>query len=373
MEMKRIPFSFCCCAILIGVSLLFLVNGCKKKEVKVQERTFNVNAALVETRPLRPFIEAVGTLNPFEEVTVSAEIEGILKAVNVEEGTIVTKGMTLAEIKETDYLNEVKRDEALLRQAEANLSNIKLEFQRKEALFKEGLVTKQQYDDVTTRLSLAEAEIDRVNAMLSMARQKLSKTKVISPMAGVIKEKKVSSGDFVKNGTPLFVLIQTNPLKLIFTVPESDVAKLKVNQDVILKVSAYPDREFHGKSKIIYPSLEEKTRSLSIEAIVPNQDRLLKPGLFAKVILFTGEARQTVVVPVTSLLYEAEKVKVFVIEGDRARERMVKIGSKYGEMMEIKEGLKPGEKIAITGQQNLSEGAKVVIRNEIPKDGKQGG
>jgi len=358
---KKKPVIILYCLLLAAYCLLFSW-GCNKKDAKVEEKAYNVQLQTAEKKPLRPFIEATGTLNPNEEVFISAEVEGVLKSVKVDEGVHVSKGMLIAMIDDTDYNNEVKRDEALLRQAEATFANTKLEFQRKEALFKEELVTKQQFDDVSTRLSLTEAEIDRVKAALSLAKQKLSKTRIHSPLACVVKEVKVSTGDFVKNGTQLFVIIQPNPIKLRFAVPEKDVGKLKVGQDVILKVDAFPDREFKGKVSIIYPSLDEKTRTIMVEALVPNPNEVLKPGLYAKVILYTGEAKDTVVVPVTSLLYEAEKVRVFVVEGDRAKERNVKLGSKYGELMEIVEGIKEGEKVVVAGQQTLSEGAKVNVQ-----------
>ncbi|OPY67899.1 MAG: Multidrug resistance protein MdtA precursor [Syntrophorhabdus sp. PtaU1.Bin002] len=322
----------------------------------------------VARKPLRPFIESIGTLNPYEEVSISAEVEGILKTVKVDEGTVVSRGMLLAAIDDVDYALEVKRAEAALRQTQATLENTKLEFRRKDALYKEELVTKQQYDDVTTRLALAEAEVERAKAALSLARVKLSKTRIHSPIACVVKEKKISAGDFVKNGTSLFVIIQPNPLKLRFTVPEKDVAKLKIKQDVLLKVDGLPGSEFKGKVNIIFPHVEERTRTLMVEALVPNDSGILKPGLFAKVILYTGDERDTIVVPVTALLYEAETVKVFTVEGDRARERLVKLGSKYGELMEITEGLKEGEKVVTAGQQNLSEGVKLSVQPAVPEN-----
>jgi RND family efflux transporter MFP subunit len=367
---KRILFIICICSLFAVHSSLFL-TGCKNKEAKTaEEKTFNVQIQATETKPLRPFIEATGTLNPNEEVFISTEVDGILKSVKVDEGVHVSKGMMLAMIDDTDYGNEVKRDEALLKQAEASHANAKLEFQRKEALYKEELVTQQQFDDVSTRLSLAEAEIDRVKAALSIAKQKLAKTRIYSPLACVVKEVKVSMGDFVKNGTQLFVIIQSNPLKLHFAVPEKDVGKLKAGQDVILKVDAFPDKEFKGKASIIYPSLDDKTRTLMVEALVPNPNEILKPGFFAKVILYTGEARNTIVVPVTSILYEAEAMRVFVVEGDRSKERKVKLGNKYGEFMEVVEGLKEGEKVVVAGQQTLSENAKVSVKTSTSGDKK---
>jgi len=358
------------------VTSLFTAVACQKKDTKtVEEKVFNVQIQDAVKRPLKPFIESIGTLNPFEEVTVSAEIEGVIRSVKVEEGSQVSKGMLLAAIDDSDYSLEVKRAEATLRQAEATLENTKLEFKRKDALYKEELVTKQQYDDVTTRLSLAEAEVERAKASLSLAKLKLSKTKIISPLACVIKEKRVSAGDFVRNGTPMFVIIQPNPLKLRFTVPEKDVGRLKTNQEVMLKVDGFAETEFKGRVNIVFPYVEEKTRTLQVEALVPNNNGLLKPGLFSKVILYTAGERDTIVVPVTALLYEAEKVRVFVTEGDRAKERVVKLGSKYGELMEIIDGVKAGEKVVSMGQQNLSEGAKVSIQQATPaslQSGKSG-
>jgi RND family efflux transporter MFP subunit len=362
--MKRLFNVFLC--FIIIVSLVAIV-ACKKKDAKsVEDKVFNVQVQDVVKKPLRSFIESIGTLNPFEEVTVSAEVEGVLRSVKIEEGTQVSKGMLLAAIDDSDYGLEVKRAEAALRQAEATLENTKLEFKRKDALFKEELATKQQYDDVTTRLSLTESEVERAKASLSLAKLKLSKTKITSPLACVVKEKRVSAGDFVKNGTPLFIIIQTNPIKLRFTVPEKDIGRLKTNQEVALRVDGFPGSEFKGKVNIVFPNVEEKTRTLQVEALVPNNKGVLKPGLFAKVILYTAGEKDTIVVPITALLYEAEKVKVFIIEGDRAKEREVKLGSKYGELMEIIDGVKEGEKIVSIGHQNLSEGAKVSVQQATP-------
>lgn len=354
------------CSVIIS-SLVGAV-ACQKKDTKtLEEKVFNVQTQDVVQKPLKPFIESIGTLNPFEEVTVSAEIEGVIRSVKVEEGSQVSKGMLLAAIDDSDYSLEVKRADAVFKQAEATLENTRLEFKRKDVLYKEELVTKQQYDDVTTRLSLAEAEVERAKASLSLARLKLSKTKITSPLACVIKEKRVSAGDFVRNGTPLFIIIQPNPLKLRFTVPEKDVGRLRVNQEVMLRVDSFAEAEFKGRVNIVFPNVEEKTRTLQVEALVPNNNGLLKPGLFAKVILYTAGERDTIVVPVTALLYEGEKVRVFVTEGDRAKERVVKLGSKYGEFMEIIEGIKTGEKVVFMGQQNLSEGAKVSIQQITPQ------
>lgn len=351
--------------VAISLGFLFLsilLGGCGQKEAKVlEERIVKVQVQTVQTKSLRPFVDAIGTMKSFEQVAVSSEVDGILKNVYAEEGSQVSKGALLAAIDDRDYVNELRRMEAALRQAEATQKNMKAEYARKEALYKEELVTRQQYDDVATRLALSDSEVDRARAALNITRERLSKTRVYAPMAGFISEKRVSAGDYVRNGSHIYTLVQIDPIKLLFTVSEKDIGKLKMNQDVVLRVDAFPDREFKGKVSIIYPTLDEKTRALQVEARIPNVERLLKPGLFARAKLYTGKEKEMVVIPITSLLYQDGKIKVFIVERDRAKEKEVKTGEKYGEWMEIAEGLRKGDALIVMGQQNLSEGIKVNV------------
>jgi membrane fusion protein (multidrug efflux system) len=171
----------------------------------------------------------------------------------------------------------------------------------------------------------------------------------------------VTSGDYIRNGTPLISIIRTDLLKLSFTVSEKDVGSLRTGQNVTFTVDAFPGREFRGQLKTIYPSLDERTRSLQVEAEVTNSDGSLKPGFFARVTLYTGEARKTVIAPVTALLYDNSATKLFVVEENRAKERKIRTGRKYGEFMEIVEGLKEKEVIVTVGQNNLMEGVLVHV------------
>jgi membrane fusion protein (multidrug efflux system) len=196
---------------------------------------------------------------------------------------------------------------------------------------------------------------------LDLAHEKLAKTSIYAPMAGAVKEKRVTAGEYIRNGTFLVSIIRTDMLKLSFTITEKDVGSLRVGQDVAFTVGAFPGREFRARLKTIYPSLEEKTRSLQLEAVLTNAEQSLKPGLFARVTLYTGPARGTVLAPITALLYDNSITKLFVVEGDRAKEREVKIGRKYGEFMEITEGLKEEEIVVTVGQNNLMEGVLVNV------------
>jgi membrane fusion protein (multidrug efflux system) len=347
---------------LLLCAALAAASGCKKQEKEAQkEKAVNVRVRAAEARSLRPFVESIGTLNPYEAVTASSELDGILKTILVDEGSPVSKGQLIAEIKEIDTLLAVEQANATLKQAEATLANAKLEHQRKEALYREELVTKQQYDDIVARLAVTQGEVERARAGLDLAKEKLTKTKIHAPMAGSIQEKRVTAGDYVRNGTFLVSIIRTDLLKLNFSVTEKDVGSIRANQDVSFVVDAFPGREFRGRVKTIYPRLEEKTRSLQVEAVVANGDGRLKPGLFCRVTLYTGPARNTVVVPINALLYDNSSTKLFIVEGDRAKERKVRTGRKYGEFMEIVEGVKDQETVVIVGQNNLMEGVLVHV------------
>jgi len=337
-------------------------TGCRKQEQKeAVERSINVRVWTAEKRALRPFVESLGTIKPYEEVIVSSEVDGIMQSIRVNEGAPVSRGELIAEMKDTDYRLDAERATAVLKQAEASLASTKQEYERKDALYREELLTKQQFEDISARLILAQGDVERAKVGLALAREKLAKTKAFAPLTGVVKEKRVTEGDYIRNGTFLVSIIRIDLLKLVFTIPEKDVSNLREGQDVVFAVDAFPGREFRGKLTTIYPSLEEKTRSLQVEAAVVNPDRSLKPGLFARVTLYTGPAKESVVVPITALLYDDSTTKLFTVEGDRAKEKMVKIGRKYGEFMEIAEGLKAKEIVVTVGQNNLMEGVKVNV------------
>ncbi len=351
--------------LLFLMLLIFFISAplisCKKEKKEEKEILINVHVTAAQTKTVRPYIETTGSLKADEDVMISSEVDGIVKSIKVEEGTAVSKGSLLVEINETDYLLDKQRAEAALKQAEATLANVKSEFQRKESLYKEELITRQQYDDISTRVILAEADLAKAKSMLESSEERLARTRIYSPLNGMVKEKKISSGDFVRISSPLLHLIKVDPLKLHFTISEKDIASLKTGQEVDFTVDSFPDKKFRGRVNLLYPNVEERTRTLQAEAVVPNSGRLLKPGLFVRATIYTGPPRDVIVAPLTALIYDNSTVSLFVVEGSLARVRKVTTGRKYGEDIEIIEGLNEKERIVVVGQNNLSEGIKVNV------------
>ncbi|MBF0609455.1 MAG: efflux RND transporter periplasmic adaptor subunit, partial [Magnetococcales bacterium] len=183
------------------VVFMCLLPGCKKGELPPApaEKTINVITVPALKATLRAFVEATGSLEPFERVTVSSEVDGILSQLTVTEGARVSKGAVLARVNDSDLALSLKSAELAVTQAEASLTNLRGEFQRKSDLYKDQLVTKQQFDDISTRLAIAQAEVGRAKAAMELSRQRLDKTTIYSPLGGAVEVKKASAIAFSKS------------------------------------------------------------------------------------------------------------------------------------------------------------------------------
>lgn len=346
-----------------SMSLVFSLLACTEKREGAQkhEKILNVKVAKVTRQVHRPMVETVGSIRPLEEVVVSSEVDGVLKEVFVEEGDRVAKGQVLAQVNDIDYRLAVQAAEASLKLAEANHENAKTTFLRMEALFRKEVISKQEYDNQITRLDVSARELDRARTQLSIAQERLNKTVIRSPIKGEVRQKLASAGDFVGAGRALFRVVDAEKVKIVFAVPEKDAPKVKPGQDVSFTVDAYPGRNFPGTVSAVLPNLDEHSRMLEVHALAPNRSGELKPGMFARVRVFVGSERPIVVIPVTAVLYEGTRTRVFMAEKGYAREREVKLGAKYDEMMEVISGVEEGESIIVLGQNAAADGVKIRV------------
>lgn len=353
---------------LILIAGIILSTGCTKNKTENKADNTEVNnnstAVYVESvkkQTIKPQINGTGSLKAYETAVVSSENSGNLSNVYFREGQSVSVGTTLASVNSTDYVLMVRNAQAGLSQAKASYENTRTEYNRKKTLYQKEIIPRQQFDDVETRLTLSSSDIDRAQSNLALARQELRKATISSPISGFIKTKLASTGDYVKAGTPIFEIIKINPLKLIFTVPEESISKIKKGQEVNFTVNAFPDKQFKAVVRTLYPDLDEQTRNLSVEAVVNNSNGLLKPGMFADINIFTGESKSILTVPSVAVMFDDENASVYVIQNGAAKIIPVKVGNKYGEMTEIVEGLTENQQVIVSGQQGLVEGVKVHV------------
>lgn len=356
----------------------------------------DVATAPALTRNLQRDVEVVGSFAADEEVVVSAQAAGELSQLNVDFGGYVSQGQVIATIDQRDAKLKVEQAEATLKQtlarlgmkegekfdsnqnadvrvAKSQLDWAKLELDRSVKLIEKGDIPRSSYDEKVTNHNLAQARyqaaLDSVNqqlaaveqqkAALALAKKALADTVVRSPISGAVKEKHASRGSYLMVNGKIVTLVKINPLRLRADIPESSVAAVRTGQTINVSVDAFPNRTFTGRVVRIGPSLDEKTRALTVEAEVANSGNLLRPGMFAKSRLITSANAPAVMVPQRAVVTVAGLSKVFVIESGKAVERVVKTGATDGDLIEIVEGVKDGETVATSNLDKLQTGTAV--------------
>jgi membrane fusion protein, multidrug efflux system len=216
---------------------------------------------------------------------ISAKLPGRVGKIFVEEGARVRKGQPLLEI-ESDYLKiEVERAQAAVARAKAAEGEARRDFERKEGLVAKGSVSQAVFDRTRATLDEAEATRAEAEAALALAQQRLADAVMVSPIDGIVAERKTDVGERLGEATVAFVLVQMSPLKVRFRLPERYLSQIERGQVVRARVDPYPDEVFEGKVTTVVRAVDSATRTFVVEAEIPNRDERLKPGLFTRVEL----------------------------------------------------------------------------------------
>jgi RND family efflux transporter MFP subunit len=389
-------------ALLLLAAATAACSGGKPANAKADQKseaeaiTIEVATVPVLERSTRRGIEVVGSLEAQDEVTVSSQSSGNLEEIGVDVGTPVSRGQAIGRIDSRELRLRVEQSEAALRQAEARLGigpgekldpqkqpdvrqakaaleRARFDLNASQRLVEQGDISRQQLDVAQRAFEQAEARYQAAfenvrnleavlaekRASLELSRKQLNDSAIISPLSGIVKEKLASRGEYLQPGKAVATIVQINPLRLKLEVPEAFSASISRGQTVTLKVDAFADREFQGQIKRINPSVDEKNRSLIAEAEVPNGSGLLRPGMFARAQVVSKTEGMAMMVPERAVVSLAGVNKVFVVEGARAVERQVKIGTRDGSLVEILEGVRVGERVVTTNTDKLHDGVTV--------------
>ncbi|MBY0278983.1 efflux RND transporter periplasmic adaptor subunit, partial [Candidatus Binatia bacterium] len=294
-------------------------------------------------------VDFVGTLRADAEAEVATEVDGRLLAIAADLGDQVAEGQVLASLDSATL-------EAQVREATANLQKASTDEARAEKLKAQGVMSQQEFDTISSAQHVAQARRD----VLAIH---LAHTKIRAPFAGRIAKRLVDVGNYVRVGTPIFVLVADDPLRLRGEVPERFVSELAIGQEVRGSVEAFPGEVLKGRLARISAAADSTSRALTVEATVPNPDGRLKVGFFCKAAILTKSDAEALVVPVEALVNFAGVTRVFVVdEGGIARTRPVRTGLALGTKVEIVEGLTRGDRVATSALARLAEGSKVVVR-----------
>lgn len=309
-------------------------------------------------------LKAVGSFLAEDEVTISAEVDGRIASIAVDEGYPLETGQVVLRLEQEKPQLEVARAEAEVREAQANVELQQVTLRRRAELLKERMISQQVYDETAAQAELAKARLERAEAVLRLARKSFKDTTVLSPLNGIITARHVAVGEYIKAGQALFTAVKTHPLKLLFTLPERFAGEVRPGQQVTVKVKAYPDRQFAGRIYFINPQVDPQTRALQLKALVDNRDGRLKPGFFADVQLLVGTNENAVVLPQEAVVLREDRALAYVVESGSARERAVALGERFDGKVEILSGIHPQELVVTSGNYLLQDGQVVTVVND---------
>ncbi len=297
---------------------------------------------------LEETVEVTGSLLPWREATVSIEADGRIAALSADIGSAVAAGSVIARVAPEEYHLKVRQAEAELKAAKADLARI-------TNLVEKSMATQQQADETARRVEVARVALDT-------AKKKLADTELRTPFDGTIAKRLVNEGEYVRTGTALFQIVQTNPLKFVAGVPERYATGVKSGTRVT--VTAATGETSTGIIRRVGPVVDQQSRAFTIEAEVPNRDRTIKAGTFATARIALPGKRSVVMVPETALVSFAGTDKVFVLVGDHIEERIVTVAGRTGTTIALEKGLAAGDRVVTSAAETLYHGMKAVPREE---------
>ncbi|MBI5888261.1 MAG: efflux RND transporter periplasmic adaptor subunit [Deltaproteobacteria bacterium] len=374
-------------ALAASVAVLFFSVGCGKEAgTPVNNGTkaagvaaLGVKTALAEERNIVRSVESVGTLLAWEEVTVSSDAAGTVEKINADLGDKVKAGGVLAVLDQREARLNLEDAEAAhqtgiktLEKEKARLEDSKTTFKRNSELKKQGMVSESQFDAARTQYDVALAQMKEAGARarqsaarLNFSRKRLADTIIKAPISGEVSKRFVSAGEAVRERMGLFTIVSTGRLKFSGAVPEVFVPDLEIGAEVAVSIEAFKDRVFKGRLTRLSPVVSPETRTLEIEAVIPNADGALKPGFFAKGAVSAKKSSAAVFVPEAAVYSFAGVTKVFVVSGGKASERRVSTASSSGDMVEVIGDIKAGDNVALNKLGALFDGAPVVVEAPV--------
>jgi RND family efflux transporter MFP subunit len=349
------------------LALALLAAACSggSKPQEAGKPAVAVETAAVATSDLEQAVEVVGALSARSAADVKTEYSGTVAEVLVTQWVAVRKGTPLARLDTREAGAGVQSARAMLLTAQVAAQRAARELERTLKLQEAGLATRQAADEARTAEEAARAAVASAQAQLDMAQTRLAKALIRAPIDGVVSERNVNVGDYVENmggPAPMFRIVDGRVLELVAAVPSARIGELAVGQPLVFASDALPDKEFRGQVSFINPAADEASRTVKVKVEVPNQDAALKPGLFAKGRIVTGNRAGVLVVPRAALVSwdtAARSAIVFVVEGGTARQRTIQTGVAAGEAVEVLRGLQAGEVVVTRGGFNLRDGDAV--------------
>lgn len=314
------------------------------------ERPILVEAAPVTVGSITESIQAVGTLQAVASITVRPEMSGVIRRIDFSDGQSVERAAPLIELDQEELQAQANQAAAQERIAQVTYERLKRLSGQQTTI-----VPAQQVDEARLALQAAAA-----NSVLYAVR--LKKSVIRAPFAGTLGLRRVSVGDYVQPGQDIVNLEDLRTLHVDFKVPEVWLGRLFVGQELAVTTDAFPDVPFEGQVSAIDPRVEAVNRTVAVRAAVPNPDGTLRPGLFATVRLTLGQEAHALLIPEESVFLQREKTMVFRIENQTVRLTEIAAGARERGLVQVRAGLKEGDRVVRTGAHKLHDGLHVSLK-----------
>jgi len=358
-----------------GMTALMILTACSSSNENANEQVkVPVEVMEAEKGRLPQSLTFNGDIIAETEVKVFSKVPDRIDAFYVDEGDEVKAGQPLAHVLATAIEQGVRQAEAALSAARAQDANMRVEYERTRRLYEQNAMSQQQFDAVKTQYEAAVAQTEQAEAALTTARSQLTDATLSAPIRGIIGKRYYETGDMASPAMPVFSIVQMDRVKMQVQAAERDLGSLAERQPAKVRVRSYTDTTFDGEVLKISPVLDPMTRMADVEILIPNPGHLLKPGMYAQVEIITGCIENTIVIPRHAVLestsLESNDGKdtvvknyfVYVIaDSMKAEQRLLEVDYVNHQYIAVKSGIEVGEKIVITGQNNLRDGLPVLI------------
>lgn len=318
----------------------------------------SVIANPVAREPLIKVLEALGTARANESVTLTASLNETVRSVTFDDGDYVEAGTILVELSDNE-------EKAQLAEARANLNEARRQLARLEDLDKRGIVAESDVDEAS---SVAEATEARLNSVLA----RLDDRQIRAPFSGILGFREVSPGTLLMSGDAISTLDDVSQIKLDFTVPEAVLNLMKPGSKIFARSASWGDREFAGTVHAVGSRVDPVTRAVVVRALIPNDDRALRPGMLLTVRVVTEE-RPALMLPERVVVQVGENAFVYIVDSENVAHRQaVKLGTRQAGDVEIVSGVAEGDRVVTQGVIKLRDGAAVKFADEATAVANQG-
>src|SRR5437763_179333 len=354
--------------LVVVIAVIAVLGGFKYSQIKTamsQDWTAPpeaVTTVVATQQPWNATLSAIGTVAAVQGVTVSADLPGVVTAINFDSGRAVGKGDVLVQL-------DTKQERAQLAAAEAAKELTRLSLARKQELLGKQAIPQATYDEAQAEYKQADARVGEIRAMID-------RKTIRAPFAGVLGIREVNLGQYLAGGAPIVSLQAVRPAYVNFTVPQQEIGRLARGATIDVTSDALGGATETGKIAAVDSVIDEATRNARVQAIFENRSGKLRPGMFVEARLAEGTRSNAVTLPTSAISYAPFGDSVFIVEDGMkdpktgktyrgVRQQFVKLGGSRGDQVAVMTGVKPGEQVVTSGVFKLRPGAAVTVNNAV--------